>query len=113
MEPQEVFDEVQADISCGAIPVFQQEHSGVVFDLFFLLTTAFQVLLGPMEHEYEVSILLDGARLSQIGQPGALTFSIFNLAAELGNSDDWHLQLSRYSFQPPGDSRNFLLSAFV
>ena len=68
------------------------------------------VVVVPVEEHDDVGVLLDGARLAQVGEHGALVGAALRSAGELGEADHRHIEFLGHDFQGPGDVGDDLLA---
>ena len=69
------------------------------------------VVLGAVEEEDDVGVLLDGARLAEVGHPGAAVLAVLDGPVELREGDDRDVQLAGERLEPPADLGDLLLAA--
>ena len=69
------------------------------------------VIFGPVEQENHVGVLLDGARLAQVGHPGSPVFAALHGAVELRKSDHGNVELAGKGLEPPADLGDLFLPA--
>ena len=78
------------------------------------LTAAWIVALvgiGAMNEDHQVAILLDGSRLTKVGQLGALVVALFGFAVELAERDYRNLEFFGEQLQASGVFGDLLLAS--
>ena len=69
------------------------------------------VVLGPVEQEDHVGVLLDGARLAEVGHPRAAVLAVLDGPVELREGDHRDVQLAGQRLEPAADLGDLLLAA--
>ena len=105
LEPGEVLEEGQLDGAGRAVAVLGDDQLG---DARLVVGV---VVLGPVEQEDDVGVLLDGTRLAEVGHPGAAVLAVLDGPVELREGDDRDLQLAGERLEPPADLGDLLLAA--
>ena len=88
-------DEAQLDILHGPVTVLGHDDfggSGLQFDPVLVVVDA--VVFGPVDEGYDVGVLLDGARFTQVGELRALVAAArLHRTVELREGDDRNIEL--------------------
>src|SRR5437016_75059 len=82
--------EQQADLARWSIAVLADVHVGKV-----RLVAVLVIQPLPIEHEYDVAVLLDPTRLTQVGEDWDGRASLLDGTGELRECDDGAAQLAR------------------
>ena len=69
------------------------------------------VVFGAVEQQDDVGVLLDGARLAEVGHAGAAVLAVLDGPVELREGDDRDLQLAGERLEPAADLGDLLLAA--
>ena len=75
-----------------------------------VVLVAVVVVVVPVEEHDDVGVLLDGARLTQVGEHGPLVGAALRAAGELGQAHHRHVQLLGHDLQGAGDVGDDLLA---
>ena len=70
------------------------------------------VVALPVEEHNDVGVLLDGARLTQVGEHGPLVAAALIGTGELAEAENGDVQLLGHDLQGPGDVGDHLLAVF-
>src|SRR6185437_7364594 len=89
LESPDVPVESQVDRASGAVAVLGHDELGIAGLVIGV------VIVGPVEHEYDVGILLDRSRLAQIRQPGPAVLAFLAGPAELRQAEHGDADLAR------------------
>ena len=108
-EPRVVLLPQQFDVVGGAISLLGHDDLGLALDPFAVFIVALVILLAVHEHHH-VGILLDGARLPEVVEPGPVVARGLRLTVELGQAEHRDIELARHHLQPAGDPGHLLLS---
>src|SRR5262245_59120124 len=106
LEGRVLRDEGELHHAGGAIALLADDHVGHAFVLFPLQAIA----VGPVQEEDEIGVLLEGARLAQIGELRLLTLPALHGARELGEGDHGHVELLGQRLEGAGNLRDLLLA---
>ena len=71
-----------------------------------------EIIFLAVDEQHHVGVLLDRARLAQVGELRALVVAVLDLARELREGDDRHLELLGERLEADGDFGDFLHAAF-
>ena len=97
------FWNVSSTVAEAAVAVLGDDHVGDPLALGLLVV----VLVAVDEHD-EVGVLLDRARLAQVGEHRALVRALLDAAVELRERDDRALELARERLEPARDLADLL-----
>ena len=88
LEPGQVLEEGQLDAAGRAIAVLGHDDLGqarLVVDI---------IVVGSMEQEHNVGVLLDGPGLAKVGHAGPAVLAALHGPVELGQGNHRHVQLA-------------------
>src|SRR3954463_440998 len=104
-------DEGDVEVADRSVAMLRDDHFGDAL-LRVVGVVAVVVLLAVEEHD-EVGVLLDRARLAQVGEHRPLVVALFGRAVELGERDDRKVEVLRDLLQAAGDRGHFLQAALL
>ena len=90
-----------------ATTVLGQNDISLASALVFLILRVWTV----QEHNH-ISVLLEGTGFTEVGQLWALICAGFRTTVQLGDRDEWDIELLCQQFQLSGELRDFLLTRF-
>jgi hypothetical protein len=96
----------------GAVSLLRDDEFGVSLDLALALRVVL-VVLGAMEEENHVGILLDGPGLSQVAHHGPVVRPGVHRAVQLRKRDDRDLELPGQRLEVSTDVGDLLLAALI
>src|SRR6266571_2293109 len=105
--------EVQLDRPGGTVALLADDHLGLPLDAVAGLGVAGAVVeLLPVDEAHDVRVLLDGARLAQVGELGAavLAAALLRRPRQLRDRHHGHVQLLGEPLQGAGDVGDLLLA---
>src|SRR6185437_15082386 len=94
-------DERDLEVAGRPVAVLGDDHLGDA--LVAVVGLVAVVVLLPVEEHHEVGVLLDRARLAQVGEHRPLVVTLLGRAVELGERDDRKVEVLRDLLQAAGD----------
>ena len=112
IKPGETFEEGQVNLPLRAVALLRDDQfhgDGIWFWPATVLVVLPGVRVGTIQQRHEISILLDGPRLTQVRKPRLAVAFLLDFAIQLAQHDDRHIQLLGQGLDAARDVSNLLL----